>query len=295
MDRGGIEWYYSCMTLRNPIPVFNLFGETDAFPDVIHCERIWDRARLHDWRISAHRHRDMVQVFHIEKGRAEAQVDGKALKYQDGEFLYVPTMVVHGFFYPQGAEGTVLSFPLTLLRGLAVTSNDLPARLGRVIQGRSSERLNALVPMISEVFASTGTFRASLLVSLAQAILSDVAEAAVLADQESQPQALRHMTEFDRLLRSHINRGWGVAEFAQELSITTGHLNRLCQAATGQSASQHIEAARMVEASRLLAYTQLSVAEIGFRLGYDDPPYFSRRFRMATGQTPSTYRAQFGV
>ena len=283
------------MTLRKSIPVFNLFGETDAFPDVVHCERIWDRARLHDWRISPHRHRDMVQVFHIEKGRAEAQVDGKELRYQDGAFLYVPMMVVHGFFYPQGVEGMVLSFPVTLVRGLAATSDDLPARLTRVILGRSSETLNELVPLLAKTFAGTGTFRASLLVSLAQAILTEVAEAAALADQESQPQAQRHMIDFDRLVRSNINRGWGVAEFAQELSITPGHLNRLCQSATGQSASQHIEEARMVEASRLLAYTQLSVAEIGFRLGYEDPPYFSRRFRLATGQTPSAYRAQFGA
>ncbi|MEF9606167.1 helix-turn-helix transcriptional regulator, partial [Paracoccus sp. PXZ] len=77
------------------------------------------------------------------------------------------------------------------------------------------------------------------------------------------------------------------------LSITPGHLNRICRAATGESASRHIEKAVMTEASRLLAFTRLSVAEIGYRLGFSDPSYFSRRFRVMTGQSPTTYRDRF--
>ncbi|MEF9604548.1 hypothetical protein O4J55_20295 [Paracoccus sp. PXZ] len=48
MDAGGIGWYYSCMGLSSQIPGFTLFGETSALPDLVPCERIRDRARLHD-------------------------------------------------------------------------------------------------------------------------------------------------------------------------------------------------------------------------------------------------------
>lgn len=74
---------------------------------------------------------------------------------------------------------------------------------------------------------------------------------------------------------------------------TPGHLNRLCQAALGTSASRHIEALTMTEARRLLAFTRLTVAEVGYRLGFADPSYFSRRFRAETGESPSAYRARF--
>ncbi|WP_207101751.1 helix-turn-helix transcriptional regulator, partial [Paracoccus shandongensis] len=63
--------------------------------------------------------------------------------------------------------------------------------------------------------------------------------------------------------------------------------------ATGQGATRHIETVLMTEARRLLAFTRLPIAEIGHRLGFDDPPYFSRRFRVATGQSPSEYRGRF--
>ena len=46
------------------------------------------------------------------------------------------------------------------------------------------------------------------------------------------------------------------------------------------------------EAKRLLAYTALTVAEVGYELGYLDPAYFTRVFRMATGQTPKAFRAR---
>ena len=69
------------MTLTKRIPDFNLFGETSAFPDVVHCERIVDRARLHDWTIAPHRHREMVQVFYMHRGEARARIDGQEHSY----------------------------------------------------------------------------------------------------------------------------------------------------------------------------------------------------------------------
>ena len=66
----------------------------------------------------------------------------------------------------------------------------------------------------------------------------------------------------------------------------------LCRGATGRSASQQIETARMTEAARLLAFTRMSAAEIGYRLGFEDPSYFSRRFRAVRGETPTDYRSR---
>jgi len=59
------------------------------------------------------------------------------------------------------------------------------------------------------------------------------------------------------------------------------------------SASAYIEAHIIQEACRLLAFTQLSVAEVGYRLGFADPSYFSRRFRAVQQETPSVYRQRF--
>ena len=57
-------------------------------------------------------------------------------------------------------------------------------------------------------------------------------------------------------------------------------------------AKAYIEQAVMGEASRLLAFTRLPMSEIGYRLGFDDPSHFSKRFRAARGLAPSAYRRQ---
>lgn len=103
------------------------------------------------------------------------------------------------------------------------------------------------------------------------------------------------MDDFGQLIARHMAEGWGVADYASALSVTAGHLNRICRAATGTSAGRHIEIAVMTEASRLLAFTQLPVTEVGYRLGFDDPSYFSRRFRALRGEAPSDYRRRFAT
>lgn len=293
MDGGRNEWYFSGMALQSQIPVFNLFGETGAFPDIIHCERIWDRARLHDWVIAPHRHREMVQAFLMHQGEARVRVDGTDGHLEDGTFLFVPVQAVHGFSFRQGCEGLVLSIPLAVVSTIIAASDELAARLARPFIGRADARVLALAAEIAAAFRSSSPFRAVLLAGLAQSLLAALAEIAAQEAAAVSPLVHRRLLELDRLLARHLSDGWGVAEYAAALAVTPGHLNRICQTATGESAARYIEMTIMTEASRLLAFTRLPVAEIGFRLGFRDPPYFSRRYRARTGETPSAYRARF--
>ena len=50
----------------------------------------------------------------------------------------------------------------------------------------------------------------------------------------------------------------------------------------------------LLEARRLLLYSNLSVTEIAYSVGFDDPAYFSRFFTRHVGQPPRAYRAGRG-
>jgi AraC-like DNA-binding protein len=54
--------------------------------------------------------------------------------------------------------------------------------------------------------------------------------------------------------------------------------------------AEYVERLRLVEARALLADEDLSVTEIAHRVGFRDPAYFARRFRRATGESPSEFR-----
>ena len=46
----------------------------------------------------------------------------------------------------------------------------------------------------------------------------------------------------------------------------------------------------MLEAQRLLLYTELSVTQVAYAIGFEDPAYFSRFFTRHAGRTPRSYR-----
>ena len=46
----------------------------------------------------------------------------------------------------------------------------------------------------------------------------------------------------------------------------------------------------MLEAARLLRFTDLTVGEVAHRVGFDDPLYFSRAFKRHAGEPPMAYR-----
>ena len=101
------------------------------------------------------------------------------------------------------------------------------------------------------------------------------------------------MEAFETLARETLASGWKVADYARALGCSATHLNRLTHAHAGQSPAAFLAGLRMQEARRLLAYTLMDVAEVGYRLGYEDPSYFSRAFRRETGLSPSAFRRPY--
>lgn len=291
MDGSFIEWYYSCMNQPAHIPIFNLFGETTAFPDVVHCEAVLDRAGLHGWVISPHRHTQMAQVFQISSGAARVTLDGAETRLEPGQYLYIPPQIVHGFEFTRGTEGTVLSIPSPVVARLGPKTPALSDWLGTHRHGALSEGADALLASIKGAYGSNGDFRAQRLVSLTHALLALLADESTAA-MPSPRDPNRQMQRLDALISEHLAEGWSARNYASALHVTTGHLNRVVRGAAGMSLTAYLETAVMTEACRLIAFTRLPVAEVGYRLGYADPPYFSRRFRLRMGETPSAYRAR---
>lgn len=79
-------------------------------------------------------------------------------------------------------------------------------------------------------------------------------------------------------------------DVARAVSLTPGHLTTVVGRKTGRTVQEWIVERRMGEARRLLVETDLTVGEVGRRVGYDDPGYFVKTFRRAHGTTPRGWR-----
>ena len=110
----------------------------------------------------------------------------------------------------------------------------------------------------------------------------------------AEPAPTGLVERFQRQVERDFRRRLRVADYADRLGVSPGHLNALCHATLHTSAGAWIRARVALEARRLLLHTDQTAAQIGHRLGFDDPAYFSRFFRRETGASPSEFRDRGG-
>lgn len=89
-------------------------------------------------------------------------------------------------------------------------------------------------------------------------------------------------------------RPLSVAEHAARHGMTPAELRTAVRRGAGMSPKDYLLGIRLGRAKELLAATELPVAAVARRVGYDDPAYFSRLFTRRVGTAPVRFRAQQG-
>lgn len=97
---------------------------------------------------------------------------------------------------------------------------------------------------------------------------------------------------FRKLLESHIHEKQRVQEYADLLGISTSRLNKLMRLYFGKSASEVIKDRLVLAIKKELLYTDKTIAEIGFELGFSESSNFNRFFKNRTQMPPHEYRLQ---
>lgn len=105
-------------------------------------------------------------------------------------------------------------------------------------------------------------------------------------------QQNRYVSTFVQLVDTNHHQYRSVNYYAQRLYITSGHLNSLAKHHLGISAKKYILNRNILEARKMLQFTNLSIDEIASYLNYESTPYFIRVFRQHTNTTPLHFRKQ---
>ncbi len=83
-----------------------------------------------------------------------------------------------------------------------------------------------------------------------------------------------------------------VSDIAQELGISRSYLSNMFREKTGRTLSQFIIDQKIVEAKRLLQFTDKSIVDIAIHLGFSSQSHFQNTFKKQVGQTPLEYKRE---
>jgi ligand-binding sensor domain-containing protein/AraC-like DNA-binding protein len=96
--------------------------------------------------------------------------------------------------------------------------------------------------------------------------------------------------------QNYMNSEFGISEFAEAIGMSRSLVSKRLNEETGQSTGQFIRNYRLNIAKKLLLenVANRNITEIAYKVGFNDPKYFTRCFTRQYGHSPSTYTEEDG-
>lgn len=102
----------------------------------------------------------------------------------------------------------------------------------------------------------------------------------------------RFLTDLNAIIEANLSRAeLSVDDVGRSLNLSRMQLYRKVKALLGTGLNDHIQSIRLSKARQLLLDGELTIAEVGYELGFSSPSYFAATFRAKYQVSPSEFRA----
>lgn len=285
------------------VPVFDLYGEPPlaAAERFVHVEDLHDRSRPNKWVIRPHAHAHLSHIFFIVRGGGTVQAEEETLQFTAPSLLIVPAGIVHGFKWHWESRGSVITLADSYLHDLVRRDTTVAEllRLPRVI-ALNAQDVASIKRCQAQLTKELGCAERGYQAAVDSAVLSIAVTALRREEHLSNALAVTpgHRAALVARLRARIEKHYRLREaipvYAKALSVSPTALRVACTRVAGMSPAALLDQRALLEAKRALLYSNRSIAEVAFYLGFIDPAYFSRWFHGRVGRSPRRYRTQHG-
>lgn len=246
-----------------------------------------------------HRH-DFYEIIFIEDGSGEHIIDYEPYEVKPPVFYFLSNGQIHFWKLKNPLSGIAILFPREFLIPPATAFNqegDLAIFNGLSkapyldIKEDDLPKVHELLSNIKEEYLRKEDRSLSMLRAHVHILLISLFR---IYAREQNEDILDNSNAMVRQFRQLVSENYllirSVKEYADMVGISTTHLRDTVKDITGYSPGQLIRQEIIFEAKRKLANTELTTAEIGYSLNFEDTSYFSRFFKRETGESPSSYR-----
>jgi AraC family transcriptional activator of pobA len=246
-----------------------------------------------------HRH-DYHELIWVRSGTGRHLLDGSPVPVLPRTVTLIGRGQVHIFERAERVHGAVVRFGEELLPGApgerAGPGWLLAGRAGTAVEVPADgvKHLEATIAALEEETSRRADPRSP---ELQRHLLSVLLlwverwfDAARTERHEPDDPELRLHRRFAELLEADFPRHHDAGHYADALRVPPAALARALTRVTGRSTKELVTDRVMLEAARLLRFTDLTVGEVAHGAGYGDQLYFSRAFKRHHGEAPVAYR-----
>jgi AraC family transcriptional regulator, transcriptional activator of pobA len=252
--------------------------------------------------IEPHLHEHFEQLIVIRRGSGTVTFEDRQHAFRAPATLIVPSHKLHAYSYEENTERWVVTVAKSYFQEIMTRTPEFSEVLagGHCIQYFENEReyveLEHVLGKLDWEQRLSARYREiateALFVDLLVGVLRKIHDnngSRNVAENDSYQDVHRRFTQ---MVEEHHTEHWSLQRFADALNVSVPRLRAVCRSMSGESPIKLINARIVLEAQRCLSYTNLSVSQIAYRLGFDDPAYFSRFFKSRCGEAPSQYKAR---
>lgn len=246
-----------------------------------------------------HRH-DFYTAILVLDAEGQHFIDFAEYELNGGRVFFISPGQVHQIIEQRESKGYVMVFSAQFL-----AENNIPVRFiddlnlfnnygdapPLTVDEDKQKTLSSLCEDMIRFYRSDLKFRDQALGSLLRLFLI---ESNNLCTIEDHPQQLESSQRIIRDFRELVNEKYtdwhGTSDYASALNITPDYLNRVVRSYIGKTAKEYIQSRITTAAKRLLFFSDLSIKEISYELGFSEPAHFSTFFKNCSGESPAQFK-----
>ena len=247
-------------------------------------------------------HRDNhCQLMLALKGTFKLNIDFENVEFNAPALIYIFPEEVHHIIEVKDPAGWMISFDPSLVSKelLQLLENKINNIFLLQRESYFCQQLVILMDLIEKIqLQNTNNYTQKSIHSLLNGLLNLIGGELVSnlsLDKSTENRSIFIKETFIKLTKEHFKTWKQPAQYASALSISVAHLNDTVKSLTGSPVSLHIQEVSIMEAKRLLYFTDNSVKEIAYQVGYEEPVYFGKLFKKITSLTPLEFRKKFRV
>ena len=250
-----------------------------------------------------HRH-DYYTIILTEKGCGSHSIDFRKFEIENHSLHFVYPGQVHQVNNPERPSGWVMNFTQEFLIRNHITQNLIDQVYLYNTYGDSPPlHLNAdeftrfknITRQLQEYSYRNISYQYEALGAVLKLFFINISSLCSISKQNaatSYEGIGNLLVNFKKLISSNYHQWHKVTEYANELAVSSDYLNKYVKSNTNKSAKEFIQDRIIVEAKRMLLFTDKSNKELAYELGFEEPAHFSNFFKKIAEQTPGRFRIE---